>query len=117
MGATQRECEGTLSRSRSGPGLKGPLARGARPRHHNGRASSIVPSWAASPPELRPFATVHIHPFEIGQMELPDGPLFNHTQPPFPLRAVAERLGHHQGIDAGELLHVALDGFDALDLE
>src|SRR5712675_541072 len=50
-------------------------------------------------------------------MELTNGALLENIQPRLAFRSVAERLRHHQGIEADDLVHVAFDGLDALDLE
>src|SRR5258708_20732779 len=61
--------------------------------------------------------TIDIDAFEIGEMELAHGALLENIQSRLAFRSEAERLRHHQGIDADELVHVAFDGFDAFNLE
>src|SRR5579872_7276679 len=55
--------------------------------------------------------------FEVGQLELPDGALFQDREPGHAFRTEAQRLGDHHGICARDVFHVAFDGLDAFDLE
>jgi hypothetical protein len=60
---------------------------------------------------------VDMDAFEIGQLELPYGALFQDREPRLALRTEAQRLGDHHGIRARDVLHIAFDRLNAFDLE
>ena len=59
---------------------------------------------------------VDMNAFEIGQLELPYGALFQDREPRLALRTQAQRLGDHHRIRARDVFHGAFDGLDAFDL-
>src|ERR1700719_1661373 len=50
-------------------------------------------------------------------MEVAERTLLEDIESRLAFRSIAERLGHHQGLSADDLVHVTFDGLDAFDLE